>query len=75
MQLVLLRLSMYNLVLILLLLLLLSVYFFAFGSPPLGTNGGNTPASTFKVLNILKDAMKSTTWHRDGGWDFALQVT
>lgn len=50
------------------------LYMLSFGNPPRGENGGNTPARTYKLLRNLDEAMKQTQYHKDGGWNYALQV-
>ena len=50
------------------------VYFVTFGSPPSGLNKGNTPSRTWAVLKILRKAMRTTGYHQDGGWPYALRV-
>ena len=49
------------------------MYFLFFGNVDHGQNGGNTAAGTWRVLQIVKEAMADKSY-KDGGWKAALNV-
>ena len=49
------------------------VYFLFFDNVDLGQNGGNTAAGTWRVLQIVKEAMADKSY-KDDGWKAALNV-
>ena len=51
-----------------------SVRYLSFGAPPVGENGGNTPAGTHRLLRIVNKALTTKQYHQDGGWTQAIKV-